>query len=141
VIVHLSRRYGFFAAHRLHEPRLSDEENRALYGKCNNPHGHGHNYEVEITVRGTVDSITGRMIDIATLDGLCEQELLAPFRYRNLNVEMAANPTTENLADALHQRLGSSWNQRFAENGPKLERIRVWETERNICEIVTENEA
>jgi 6-pyruvoyltetrahydropterin/6-carboxytetrahydropterin synthase len=136
--VHLSRRYGFFASHRLHEPRLSDEQNRELFGKCNNPHGHGHNYEVEVTLSGRVDEITGRAVDLPSLDRLCERELLAPFRYRNLNIEMNANPTTENLTDLMMRRLGAAWNQWFTADGPKLEKIRVWETERNICEVVAQ---
>jgi len=110
--VRLARRYGFSASHRLHSPALSDEENRALYGKCNNPHGHGHNYEVEVTVRGQVDEITGRAIDIAALDRLAEEQILAPFRWRNLNAE-----------------------ERFGSAGPRLERVSIWETERNICQV------
>ena len=61
------------ASHRLHSPALTDEENRETYGKCNNPHGHGHNYEVELTVRGTVDPVTGRVVDLALLDDLAEE--------------------------------------------------------------------
>src|SRR5579862_5550409 len=99
--VRLSKRYTFPASHRLHSAALSDAENRATYGKCANPHGHGHNYEVELTVRGTV-GVTGRVIDLATLDRVAEEQFLAPFRYRNLNAEVeafrAVVPTTENLA-------------------------------------------
>ena len=137
--VHLSRKYGFFAAHRLHAPGLSDEANRALYGKCNNPNGHGHNYEVEVTVAGKVDPVTGRSIDLNRLDALCEQQILAPFRYRNLNTEVAeflnGNPTTENLATVVDDRLRAVWNEWFSAAGPKLEKIRIWETERNICQV------
>jgi 6-pyruvoyltetrahydropterin/6-carboxytetrahydropterin synthase len=137
--VRLSRRYGFFASHRLHSHALSDEENREIYGKCNNPHGHGHNYEVELTVRGEVDPRTGRALDLAALDALAETEILAPFRYRNLNEELTAFrevvPTTENLGLEMDRRLREAWGKAFAADGPSLETVRIWETERNICEV------
>jgi len=137
--VRLTRKYGFAASHRLHARALSDEENRRTYGKCNNPHGHGHNYEVEITVRGQVDSRTGRAVDLGRLDGIAEEQILKPLRYRNLNEEVPAFhevvPTTENLAAELDRRLRSAWPEVFPEGGPVLEKLRIWETERNICEI------
>lgn len=137
--IHLSRRYGFTATHRLHAPTLSDEENRAIYGKCNNPHGHGHNYEIEITVAGPVDPVTGRSVSLETLDALANRELIEPLRYRNLNEEVPAFrmavPTTENLAFELDRRLRAAWAEAFPEGLPKFEKIRIWETERNICEI------
>jgi 6-pyruvoyltetrahydropterin/6-carboxytetrahydropterin synthase len=137
--VRLSRKYGFAASHRLHSPALSDEENRRAYGKCNNPHGHGHNYEVEITVRGEVDRITGRAVDLRRLDRIAEEQILKPLRYRNLNEEVPVFrevvPTTENLAAELDRRLRSAWPEVFPEGGPVLEKLRIWETERNICEI------
>ena len=137
--VRLSKRYEFFASHRLHSPAMTDAENFATYGKCNNPHGHGHNYEVELTVRGEVDSVTGRVVDLALLDLLAEEQILAPFRYRNLNEEVAAFhatvPTTENLGAEVDRRLREVWGKTFADSGPQLEKVRIWETERNICEI------
>lgn len=136
--VHLTRRYGFFAAHRLHANGLSEAENRAIFGKCNNPHGHGHNYEVEVTVEGQVDAVTGRAVSLQILDELTEREILRPLRYRNLNEEVAAFrtevPTTENLAREVYRRLDSAWKTAFGAGGPKLEKIRIHETERNICE-------
>jgi 6-pyruvoyltetrahydropterin/6-carboxytetrahydropterin synthase len=137
--VRLSRRYEFFASHRLHSPAMTDAENFATYGKCNNPHGHGHNYEVELTVRGEVDSVTGRVVDLALLDLLAEEQILAPFRYHNLNEEVAAFqtivPTTENLGTEMDRRLRESWAKTFAGGEPCLEKLRIWETDRNICEI------
>ena len=137
--VRLTRKYGFAASHRLHSRALSDDENRLTYGKCNNPHGHGHNYEVEITVRGEVDRITGRAVDLRALDRIAEDQILRPLRYRNLNEEVPAFrelvPTTENLAAELDRRLRSAWPEVFPEGGPVLEKLRIWETERNICEI------
>lgn len=137
--VRLSRRYRFFASHRLHSAALTDAENVETYGKCNNPYGHGHNYEVELTVRGRVDPRTGRAVDLATLDALAEAEILAPFRYRNLNEEVAAFrtvvPTTENLGLEVDRRLQEAWGRVFLAGGPSLEKVRIWETERNICEV------
>jgi 6-pyruvoyltetrahydropterin/6-carboxytetrahydropterin synthase len=138
--VHLSRRYGFSASHRLHSSALTDDENRETYGKCDNPHGHGHNYVVELTVCGTVDPVTGRVVDLARLDDIAERQFLAPFRHRNLNEEVAVFrtrvPTTENLGTEVDRRLRDAWPATFGSGGPRLERIRIWETDRNICEIV-----
>ena len=137
--VRLSRKYGFFAAHRLHSHKLSESENRSVYGKCNNPNGHGHNYELEITVSGPVDPVTGRVVSLAELDSLAEREILAPFRYRNVNEEVPAFrqavPTTENLTFEVLRRLRLVWREAFPSGTPELEKIRIWETERNICEL------
>jgi 6-pyruvoyltetrahydropterin/6-carboxytetrahydropterin synthase len=137
--IRLSKRYGFAASHRLHSPALTDEQNRETYGKCDNPHGHGHNYEVELTVCGTVDPVTGRVVDLALLDDLAESQFLAPFRYRNLNEEVAVFrivvPTTENLGLEVDRRLREAWPETFGTAGPRLEKVRIWETDRNICEV------
>lgn len=137
--VHLTRRYSFPASHRLHSPALTDEENRETYGKCDNPHGHGHNYEVELTVRGRVDPVTGRALDIALLDELAERHVLAPFRHRNLNEEVplfrTVVPTTENLGLEVDRRLREAWPGAFGNSGPHLDKVRIRETDRNICEI------
>jgi 6-pyruvoyltetrahydropterin/6-carboxytetrahydropterin synthase len=143
VIVRLTRRYGFSASHRLHSPALTDAQNRETYGKCNNPHGHGHNYEVELTVCGTVDPVTGRVVDVTLLDQIAEARILAPFRYHNLNEEVAAFretvPTTENLGTEVDRRLRAGWRETFPSGEPRLEKVRIWETERNICEIAQES--
>jgi 6-pyruvoyltetrahydropterin/6-carboxytetrahydropterin synthase len=138
-MIRLSRRYRFFASHRLHSPSLTDARNQEIFGKCNNPYGHGHNYEVEITVAGEIDPVTGRVVDLGVLDKLAEEQVVAPFRYRNLNEEIPAFrttvPTTENLGLELDRRLRASWPVQFGAHGPELEMIRIWETDRNICEI------
>ena len=143
MIIRLTRRYGFAASHRLHSPALTDVQNREVFGKCNNPHGHGHDYEVELTVRGTVDALTGRVVDIGVLDRLAETQILAPFRWRNLNEEVeafrTAVPTTENLAREVDRRLRTVWQTAFPAGEPRLEKVRIRETDRNICEI-TESE-
>lgn len=142
--VRLSRRYRFFASHRLHSPILTEAQNRETFGKCNNPHGHGHNYEVELTVRGVVNAVTGCVVELAALDRLAEEQILAPFRYRNLNEEVAVFrtvvPTTENLGAEVDRRLREAWGEAFVAGEPVLEKVRIWETERNICEITEQHE-
>ncbi len=135
----VTRRYQFAASHRLHSGELSAEENRRLYGKCNNPHGHGHNYEVEVTVRGPLDGATGRAVDIAALDELVQREVVRPFDHRNLNREVAVFagvvPTSENLGFEICRRLKRDWKQAFPGEWPRLEKIRIGETARNIFEV------
>ena len=139
----VTRRYAFAASHRLHSGRLSEEENRQLYGKCNNPHGHGHNYVVEVSVRGPLDRATGRALDIAVLDELVGREVVGPFDHRNLNREVAVFasvapvlvPTSENLGLEICRRLKRNWKQAFPGEWPKLEKIRIGETPRNIFEV------
>ena len=135
VKVELGRRYRFAAAHRLHSPRLSDEENVRLYGKCNHPLGHGHNYLVEICVSGDVDGATGMIANLTDLDGFVEREVLEAFDHRSLNDEVAAFrtevPTTENLCMEIFRRLRS-----FPK--AKLERVRVEETSNNSFEYAGE---
>ena len=136
VKVELGRRYRFAAAHRLHSPALSDEENLRLYGKCNNPLGHGHNYLVEICVSGDVDPATGMIANLADLDGFVEREVLDVFDHRSLNDEVAVFrtevPTTENLCREIFRRVRA-----FPQ--AKLERVRVEETSNNSFEYAGEN--
>ena len=135
----VTRRYGFAASHRLHAAELSEEENRRLYGKCNNPYGHGHNYVVEVSVRGPLEGSTGRAVDTAALDELVRREVVLPFDHKNLNREVAvfadAVPTSENLGVEICRRLKRNWKQVFPGEWPKLERIRIGETARNIFEV------
>ena len=139
----VTRGYRFAASHRLHSGELSEEENRRLYGKCNNPYGHGHNYVVEVSVRGPLEGATGRAVDIAVLDGLVQREVVGPFDHHNLNREVAvfANvastlvPTSENLGLEICRRLKRNWKEVFPGEWPKLEKIRIGETARNIFEV------
>ena len=135
----VTRRYEFAASHRLHAHSLSDDENRLLYGKCNNPYGHGHNYELEISVRGPVDNATGRAVDPQVLDALVTREVLVPFGHRNLNADVgefaAAVPTSENIAAEICRRLKRDWRSVFPGQWPQLEKIRIAETPRNIFEV------
>jgi 6-pyruvoyltetrahydropterin/6-carboxytetrahydropterin synthase len=132
----LGRRYRFAAAHRLHSEQLSEEENVRLYGKCNNPHGHGHNYVVEIGVSGAIDRATGMIANLADLDEFVEREVLEAFDHRSLNEEVAAFrekvPTTENLCIEIFRRLNT-----FPK--AKLERVRVEETSNNSFEFAGDN--
>ena len=86
----VTRRYRFSASHRLHTAALSDDDNRRLYGKCNNPFGHGHNYVVEVSARGPADEATGMAVNPAALDALVGREVIAAFDHRDLSTEIAA---------------------------------------------------
>ena len=108
-MVYLTRRYRFSAGHRLHNDALNAEENRRVYGKCNNPNGHGHNYLMEVTVAGAVDPATGMVFDLAALDGIVAERVLDKFDHKNLNLDMenfrTQVPTTENLCLEIYRLL------------------------------------
>jgi len=133
--IELGRRYRFSASHRLHSSKLSEEENRRVYGKCNNPHGHGHNYVVEVSVSGTVDPATGMIANLADLDSFVEREVIEPFDHKSLNEDVAAFresvPTTENVCKEIFERL-----KHYPK--AKLERVRVEETGNNTFEYAGE---
>ena len=135
----VTRRYTFAASHRLHSRELSEEDNRRLYGKCNNPFGHGHNYVLEVSARGPLDGASGRAVDTERLDALVNRQVLAAFEHRNLNAEVdvfrEVVPTSENLAVEIFRRLKQAWSNVFPGDWPKLEKIRIAETPRNIFEI------
>ena len=125
--VHLSRRYGFCASHRLHTDIYSAERNAQIYGKCNNPYGHGHNYRVQVTVSGEVDAVTGMVCDLASLDAFARINLLHLFDQRNLNLLACFDDkvsTTENLTIEIFRIF-----QGF--RGAHLERVHVEETSNN----------
>ena len=128
---HLTRRYIFSASHRLHSDELSDFENLATYGKCNNPYGHGHNYALEITVSGQVNPQTGMVCDLVELDDAVRREVLERFDHENLNLrpEFAlVVPTTENLSEVIFNILKQSFT------AAHLERLRLEETLMNSFE-------
>jgi 6-pyruvoyltetrahydropterin/6-carboxytetrahydropterin synthase len=138
-VFRVTRQYHFAASHRLHSGQLTEEENCRLYGKCNNPYGHGHNYVVEVSARGPLDPATGRAVDVAALDELVGRQVMARFDHRNLNAEIEAFrervPTSENLAREICRGLKQEWSTAFPGEWPKLEKIRIGETARNIFEI------
>jgi len=128
---YFGRRYMLSASHRLNATSLSAEQNRATYGKCNNPHGHGHNYVVEVLAGGEVDAETGMVVNMATLDEAVRAKVLERFDHTNLNLDPLFEqrvPTTENLCRAVFDLLDGSLDP------AKLERVRVEETENNFFE-------
>jgi 6-pyruvoyltetrahydropterin/6-carboxytetrahydropterin synthase len=125
------------ASHRLHTDALSTDENRAAYGKCNNPHGHGHNYVVEVMAGGPVDSETGMVVDLAALDQAVRTRVLDRFDHTNLNLDplfMDQVPTTENLCKSIFGLLKRGLP------AAKLEYVRVEETENNFFQCWNEND-
>ncbi|MGO9319080.1 MAG: 6-carboxytetrahydropterin synthase [Terracidiphilus sp.] len=125
------RRYMISASHRLHTDALSAEENRATYGKCNNPHGHGHNYVIEAVVAGAINPKTGMVVNMAALDDVVRGRVIDRFDHANLNLDpLFVNrvPTTENLSRAVFALL------KDALPAGELERVRVEETENNYFE-------
>jgi 6-pyruvoyltetrahydropterin/6-carboxytetrahydropterin synthase len=130
-IASLSRRYRFSASHRLHTEAYDADRNRAVYGKCNNPHGHGHNYVVQVTFRGPVNAETGMVCDLADLDAFARTNLLGPFDHTNLNTLKcfaATVSTTENLAIEVHRIFASFPHAR-------LERVHIEETGNNSFDL------
>jgi 6-pyruvoyltetrahydropterin/6-carboxytetrahydropterin synthase len=133
---HLTRRYIFSASHRLHTDALSDEENDAIYGKCNNRHGHGHNYSLEVTVSGPVSDDTGMVCDLADVDDTVRRGILERFDHQNLNMLedfTGRVPTTENLVMVAYNILKQSFHSAH------LERIRIEETLMNSFEYCGES--
>ena len=125
---HLTRRYLFSASHRLHSSQMPEDWNRDTYGKCNNPHGHGHNYQLEVTVSGPVDPQTGMVCNLVDLDGFVGREILERFGHQNLNTlpEFASEvPTTENLCIAIYDILRRGFDKAH------LEKVRMEETMMN----------
>jgi len=126
---YFGRRYMLSASHRLHTEALSAEENQCTYGKCNNPHGHGHNYVVEVLVGGRVSRETGMVVDMVALDGHVRAAVLGRFDHANLNLDpLFVNhvPTTENLCKAVFGLLKDDLP------AGDLEYVRVEETENNF---------
>ncbi len=133
--VTFTRRYHFSASHRLDCDALSPQQNRDVYGKCNNPHGHGHNYRLEVSIRGPVDRATGMVINMADLDALVGGSIVERFHLANLNFDPLFQrevPTTENLCRAIHELLAGALPQ------GRLDRIRIEETDNNFFEYAGE---
>jgi len=135
----VTRRYQFAASHRLHSPALSEEENQRVYGKCNHPYGHGHNYVLEVSARGPLDPAVGSAVNTGLLDRLVSEQVLRPLEHRNLNLDVdwfgPAVPTSEILGIEICRRLKRNWNTSFSGEWPRLEKVRIEETPRNIFEI------
>jgi 6-pyruvoyltetrahydropterin/6-carboxytetrahydropterin synthase len=128
----LTRRFNFCASHRLFRPEWSDEKNTEIFGLCSNPNGHGHNYEMEVTVSGTPDPETGMVTNLKTLKQIVNESVILDMDHKDLNKDvpwMAGQiPTTEVLAEAIWQELESKINT----DSVTLEKIKIWETKNNI---------
>ena len=131
-IVTATRLLRFNAAHRVHNPALSDSENTRLFGKCNNPNWHGHNYTLEVSVKGPIDERTGYVIDLGQLRDTVERHVVDVTDHRNFNIDVpymqGVNPTTENVVVGM-------WRVLEPVVAPgKLVRLRLWETENNYVD-------
>jgi 6-pyruvoyltetrahydropterin/6-carboxytetrahydropterin synthase len=128
----VTRRVHFNAAHRLYNPKFTDERNEATFGRCNNPNFHGHNYELEVTVEGTIDPDTGYVMDLGILKELVEETLVRRLDHRNLNLDVPwfreLIPTAENIAVVCWHQLKPALPAGLAL------RLRLWETPRNYVE-------
>jgi 6-pyruvoyltetrahydropterin/6-carboxytetrahydropterin synthase len=131
-VVTVTRRLKFNAAHRVHNPAFSDERNRETFGKCNNPHGHGHNYVLDVSVSGEIDPETGYVMDLSRLNKLVEREVVNQVDHHNLNVDVpfmqGIIPTAENLIVAFWRILSP------AVAPATLTRLVLWETDNNYVE-------
>ena len=132
-IVTVTRRLRFNAAHRLHNPALSDDENAALFGKCNNPNWHGHNYILEVAVEGPIDERTGYVIDLSTLKSIVQREVIDRVDHRNLNelppFDEELNPSAENLARFILEYL----NGRVGDDRVQVYKVRCFETPTSVA--------
>jgi 6-pyruvoyltetrahydropterin/6-carboxytetrahydropterin synthase len=128
----VTRRVHFNAAHRVHNPRFSEEWNRKIFGECNNPNFHGHNYELELTVEGEVDPDTGYVLDLNILKELAQERLLRHLDHRNLNLDVPwfrdLIPTSENIAIVCWRELRAALPETLSL------RLRLWETPRNYVD-------
>jgi 6-pyruvoyltetrahydropterin/6-carboxytetrahydropterin synthase len=134
--VTVTRRLYFNAAHRVHNPALSDEENDRIFGKCNNPNWHGHNYTLDVSVRGPIDERTGYVLDLGKLKKIVREHVVNHIDHRNLNLDVefmkGVIPTSENIIVAI-------WNQLVPVLGPgRLVKLVLWETNNNYVEYTGE---
>ena len=129
----LHHTFEFAASHRLHDAALSDEENRRVFGKCNNPNGHGHNYTVRVSVRGEADA-RGFVADVAELERVVDERVIEPLDHKHLNAEVPEfaerNPSVENIAKVIYERLKTPLRGETS----ALEAVTVWETPKTSCE-------
>ena len=138
----VTRRYKFAASHRLNSGQLSERQNGELYGKCNNPYGHGHDYVLEVSVTGPLDAVSGQVVNVQALDRLVHEQILRDFDHRYFNVDVPEFmgdlvPTSENILRVIESRLSNQWRGVFPGNWPRLEGIRLQETKRNRFELRT----
>ena len=136
----LTRRYRFCASHRLHAASLSEGDNARIYGKCNNPFGHGHDYVLEVTIAGTPDPQTGLIVPISKLDRLVQEAILRLFAHSNINLDVPQFarlvPTTENLVLVITKLLEQNWKAYLSGFPVRLDRVHIQETARNGFELL-----
>jgi 6-pyruvoyltetrahydropterin/6-carboxytetrahydropterin synthase len=134
-MVRLCQKFEFSASHRLHNPALSDAQNQEIFGKCNNPHGHGHNYIVQVTLAGKPDN-NGVVIDVPKFEQIVSSTVIDKFDHRNLNIEIPEFsdliPTVENISMVIYRLL----KPEFAKTNVKLAGVTVWETPKTWCEYM-----
>jgi 6-pyruvoyltetrahydropterin/6-carboxytetrahydropterin synthase len=137
----VTRRYRFAASHRLHSEAFTERQNRELYGKCNNPYGHGHDYVLDVSAAGPVDPGSGQVVHIPSLDRLVSEHVLGDFDHRYINADLgefqSLVPTSENIMRVIEDRLAAHWSEVFPGQWPRLEGIRLRETKRNFFELKT----
>lgn len=133
-MIRMAQKFEFSAAHRLHNPALSTEKNLELFGKCNNPNGHGHNYELEVLIGGHPDPHSGQIIPLADFHRLVNQHVIAVFDHKHFNLDCpefaALNPTVENIAQVIYSKIHGVFPA-----GIKLLAVKVWETPKTCCEV------
>ena len=138
----VTRRYRFSASHRLHSPSLNADENALLYGKCNNPFGHGHDYILEVTVSGPIDPQTGLILPVSKLDTIVQEKIISVLSSRNLNLDVpqfsTLVPTTENILEVIGGLLQEDWREQWGDS-LYLQRIHLQETARNGFEVLFGN--
>ena len=131
-MVRLTQSFEFSASHRLFRPDFTDQQNLQVFGKCSNPAGHGHNYVLEVTVRGKPEGQAGTVLDVGSLDKLVKSHVIDDFDHKNLNLECpefaSMNPTVENIALVIWNRLHLRFDR------CKLHSVRVWETPKTCAE-------
>ncbi|MCX5659721.1 MAG: 6-carboxytetrahydropterin synthase [Planctomycetota bacterium] len=129
----LRQQFEFSAAHRLHVPQYSDEENRRIFGKCNNPAGHGHNYRLEVVVRSKIDA-KGHVVPVEAVDALVDQAAVQKLDHKHLNIDVPQfaklNPSVENIAKVIHDMLCAPLKEKL---GVELAEVSVWETAKTVC--------
>lgn len=140
-IVDVTRTESISACHRLHSKLLGDEENSKIFGKCNNPNGHGHNYKVEVTVRGPIDEVTGMVINVADLKVIIQKVVMETFDHKNVDKDVPVFrdtnlvSTAENIAVVMYNEI-----QKLLPSGVKLHRVRLHETDKNIVDYYGNSE-
>ncbi|KAI8340673.1 hypothetical protein BC941DRAFT_347630 [Chlamydoabsidia padenii] len=146
VTSYITRNASFSAAHRLHSTQLSDEENAAIYGKCNHPNFHGHNYKVEITVKGEIDPITGMVMNMVDLKKCINKAVMDPLDHRNLDMDVEyfkhTPSTVENLAVFIWDNFNHHLQKDFwsSANTARLYKVKIYETDHNSVEYMGEGD-